>query len=351
LKIETNPFFNKITEALNAELPFVAYRHPETDTVKGIFQKNDNLHYMSDFSESGFVFAPFDDNKPSILFPLTASETFETNFSGVYIMDGDKHLQWSVSEDSKTAHINLVQKGIDLLKTTDTKKVVLSRKKIVEYPDLDVIETFKKLLTNYNNALVYIWFHPKVGLWLGATPETLLKVQEGIFKTMALAGTQAYQGSLNVIWNAKEKQEQQFVTDYIVEKLHKDVIVSEAKTVKAGSLVHLCTDISGKLSEEFTLNKLIKLLHPTPAVCGLPKVESKTFILENEGYDRAFYTGFLGELNIDRSSNLFVNLRCMQVLQKQLVIYIGGGITIDSIPEKEWEETVAKSKVMLKVLG
>ena len=351
MKIETNPFFNKITEALKDELPFVAYRHPETDTVKGIFQKNDDLHYMSDFSESGFVFAPFDDNKPSILFPLTASAIFETNFSDVYTMDGDKHLQWSVSEDSKTTHINLVQKGIDLLKTTDTKKVVLSRKKIIEYPDLNVIETFKKLLINYTNAMVYVWFHPKVGLWMGASPEILLKVQNNLFKTMALAGTQTYQGSLEVVWQQKEKQEQQFVTDYIVEKLHKDIIVSDAKTVKAGSLIHLCTSISGKLSEEFTLFKLINLLHPTPAVCGLPKDEAKTFILKNEGYDREFYTGFLGELNIDRTSNLFVNLRCMQVLSKELALYIGGGITRDSNPQKEWEETVAKSKVMLKVLG
>ena len=91
-------------------------------------------------------------------------------------------------------------------------------------------------------------------------------------------------------------------------------------------------------------------VHPTPAVCGLPKNEAKVFILENEGYDREFYTGFFGELNLKGSSNLFVNLRCMQVLKNQLALYIGGGITIDSIPEKEWEETIAKSEVMLKVL-
>jgi isochorismate synthase len=351
LKIETKSFFDKIAEALKAELPFVAYRHPETDSLKGHFQKNDNLYYTKDLSESGFVFASFDDAKPAVFFPFTESATFKTNFSDTYTIVEEKTHQWSLSEAFKENHINLVKKGIDFLNTSNAKKVVLSRKEIIDYPDLNVVETFKKLLKNYTNAMVYVWFHPKVGLWLGATPETLLKVKNNSFKTMALAGTQAYQGSLEVVWQQKEKQEQQFVTDYIVEKLNNNIIVSRPHTIKAGSLVHLCTDISGELSEEFTLNRLIKLLHPTPAVCGLPMKESKVFILENEGYDREFYTGFLGELNIDYTSNLFVNLRCMQLLQNELAIYIGGGITVDSNPLREWEETVAKSKVMLKVLG
>ncbi len=352
LKIETTPFFDKITEVLNDELPFVAYRYPETNQVKGYFQKNNDLQYTNDFSESGFVFAPFDDVEASILFPLTDSVFYTTTFSDIDITDVSKQLELQLHlENSRDTHINLVQKGVDFIKATDTKKVVLSRKEIINYPKIDIIEIFKKLLINYERAMVYVWFHPKVGLWMGATPETLLKVQEGFFKTMSLAGTQVYKGSLDIVWQQKEKQEQQFVTDYIVEKLDDDVIVSKPKTIKAGSLVHLCTDISGKLSQEFTLKQLIKLLHPTPAVCGLPKDKSKTFILENEGYDREYYTGFLGELNIENTSNLFVNLRCMQVLNNTIEIYIGGGITVDSNPEKEWEETVAKSKVMLTVLG
>ena len=351
MRIATESFFDKIKDALKAELPFVGYRLPKTDVIKGHFPLDDNLQYTTTFSESGFVFAPFDDKKPSILFPLTESASYTTSFSDTFEIDkGIAHRDFA-SENSKSKHIGLVQKGVDLLKTTGTKKVVLSRREVVECPDFELIKTFKKLLSNYPNAMVYVWFHPKVGLWLGATPETLLKVQDNSFTTMSLAGTQTYKGSLDIVWENKDKQEQQFVTDYIVEKLDNRVKISELQTIKAGSLVHLCTTISGRLSKEFTLHKLIKLLHPTPAVCGLPKAESKTFILDNEGYDRTFYTGFLGELNIDDSSNLFVNLRCMQVLQKQLAVYIGGGITVESNPEKEWEETVAKSKVMLAVLS
>jgi isochorismate synthase len=96
---------------------------------------------------------------------------------------------------------------------------------------------------------------------------------------------------------------------------------------------------------------VIQLLHPTPAVCGLPKEQSKAFILENENYDRTFYTGFLGELNMENKTDLFVNLRCMEICESQANLFMGCGITKDSIPEKEWEESINKSFTMKRVLG
>ena len=343
--------FNKIAKALKENLPFVAYKHPQGNEIKGFFQQDNQLYTTENFQENGFVFAPFDDVNPAILFPLAKSEVItsplvEDDLVAITIEDSSL----VISEQEKTNHIDLIQKGIDFLKTTQNKKVVLSRKLELEHSDFELITIFKKLLSAYNNATVYIWFHPKVGIWLGATPETLLKVKDNQFSTMALAGTQLYSGSLDVVWKNKEKQEQQFVTDYIVEKLKNNVTVSDVKTIKAGSLVHLCTNIYGNLSQQFSLKKLIKLLHPTPAVCGFPQQKTKVFILDNEHYNREFYTGFFGEINIETASSLFVNLRCMQVLKESIVIYVGGGITVDSNPLKEWDETVAKSKVMLKVL-
>jgi len=354
LKIATESFFDRIAEALGNKLPFTAYNQPESNEIKGFFQKNDNLYYTKNYSESGFVFAPFDNAKPSILFPLSNSEICTTTFSGISINDGTSNFKLiSKSNNEKSTHMSLVQKGIEFLKTTDVKKVVLSRKELINASRFNVVETFKKLLFNYRNAMVYVWFHPNIGLWLGATPETLLKVKDNTFTTMALAGTQLYQGSLEVDWEHKEKQEQQYVTDFIISNLSNTSIiteVSEPHTVRAGNLVHLCTIIKGRLSQQLSLYQLIRLLHPTPAVCGLPKKEAKEFISENEYYDREFYTGFFGELNLKGSSNLFVNIRCMQALKNQLALYIGEGITIDSIPKKEWEESIAKSEVMLKVL-
>ena len=346
----TDSFFNKITNALKTEMPFAAYRYPKADEIKGVFQKDVKVYTTKIDTESGFVFAPFDDANQTIIFPQQESEIITTSSLEETVIDTTTKINPSpATKTIENTHVDLVKKGVDFLKATSVKKVVLSRKEKLYYSNFDIVNTFKKLLLRYSNAMVYLWFHPSVGLWLGATPETLVKVQGEVFTTMALAGTQMYRKSLDVVWQEKEKQEQQFVTDYIVKKLH-NVSVSKPITIKAGSLLHLCTSISGNLSNDLTLHRLIKLLHPTPAVCGLPKDEAKIFILEHEGYHREFYTGFLGEMNMNKTSHLFVNLRCMQVQSDHLAIYIGGGITADSIPEKEWEETVNKSEIIKKVL-
>jgi isochorismate synthase len=168
-----------------------------------------------------------------------------------------------------------------------------------------------------------------------------------------LAGTQKDNGSNEVFWHKKEEEEQQFVTDYIIKILKEvasDVLVSKPYSFRAGSIWHIKTDISGILNSDFGLQQVIQLLHPTPAVCGLPKEQSKAFILKNESYDRTFYTGFLGELNMENKTDLFVNLRCMEICESQANLFMGCGITKDSIPEKEWEESINKSLTMKRVL-
>jgi isochorismate synthase len=135
-----------------------------------------------------------------------------------------------------------------------------------------------------------------------------------------------------------------------------EISVSNPYTLKAGGIIHIKTDIKGALKKESGLKEVIAILHPTPAVCGLPKRITKDFILNNEGYNREYYSGFLGEINRDfvskeNNTDLFVNLRCMQISDNKVFIYVGGGITKDSIPEKEWNETVNKSMTIKKVLN
>ncbi len=255
------------------------------------------------------------------------------------------------NESEKEAHMVLVEKAIDFINNSDTQKIVLSRKEKVDIENIDTFQIFEKLLIYYPNAFVYLWSHPMTGLWMGATPEILLEVSNNRFKTMALAGTQSFEGTIDTNWNEKEKQEQQFVTDYIQFKLKDlNLTISEPFTIKAGSLLHICSEIKGELTSSDELESLIKTLHPTPAVCGIPKMSAKQFILNNENYKREFYTGFLGNIDSNSSMNLYVNLRCMRITGNSVSIYVGGGITKDSIPEKEWEETCIKSEVMKRVL-
>ena len=204
---------------------------------------------------------------------------------------------------------------------------------------------------------MYVWFHPKVGLWMGATPEKLVTLQNGKFHTTALASTQTYKDNLNPVWGNKEKKEHQYVVDYIVSQIKdqqngiilKNFTVSDTYTVKAGNLLHLKADIIGVIGD-FELKKLLDTLHPTPAVCGLPKESSKSFILANENYDRTYYTGFLGEINVDLETALYVNLRCVEIVGTTAIIYVGGGITLESIPENEWSETSNKTFTIKSIL-
>jgi isochorismate synthase len=222
--------------------------------------------------------------------------------------------------------------------------------------------------------MVYCLYHPKVGLWLGATPELLFKVEGQQLTTISLAGTKPFNETNEVNWTHKEIEEQQIVTDYIKEQIApyaKEINVSEVETIKAGNLLHLKSRITSLINPSESLKSIVEALHPTPAVCGFPKQKAKDFILQNENYNRAYYTGFLGELNLKQSktrntnrrnvennayamvktySNFYVNLRCMQLKDDKALIYVGGGVTKDSIAENEWEETLNKTKTMGAIL-
>lgn len=347
--------FDKIQEQQNRNLPFVVYRKPTSKKINGIFCKSDDLLFTKDFSSSGFVFSPFSSDERSILFPIDKLNFISQEYDFYKKPVSNKILD--INEQGYKEHVELVQKTIDKIKESDLKKIVVSRKEEVLISDFKIIDIYKRLLHSYKNALVYIWFHPKIGLWLGATPETLLEINGEKFKTMSLAGTQVSKKG-PISWGNKEIEEQQMVTDFIknqVLEISDHLSVEEVETVKAGSLLHLRSKVEGNLKSNTNLIKLIRALHPTPAVCGLPRESAKEFILNNENYKRTYYTGFLGELNMNcakskTTSHLFVNLRCMEIVENKAQVYVGGGITKDSNAEKEWQETVAKTFTMKNIL-
>lgn len=344
-------FLEKAKNHLAQNFPLVLYKKSNDTNIVGLFQKNDTLFSVTDFTEKGFVFASFDGTK-TFLIPEKESEIRNTVFQKKESSVSEKESN-TPNETAQKQFENLVKKGIQAIENNEFKKVVLSRKESLHLADFDLITAFENLVQLYPTTFVYCFFHPKIGTWLGATPEQLLKANDTEFKTIALAGTQKDTGSNEVVWPKKEQEEQQFVTDYIVEKLKNvasELVVSKPYSLKAGSIWHIKTDISGTLNTSSSLQQVIQLLHPTPAVCGFPKDKSKAFILENEKYERTFYTGFLGELNTGEKTDLFVNLRCMEIDNAQVHLFMGCGITKDSIPEKEWEESKNKSATMKRIL-
>ncbi|SEK56010.1 isochorismate synthase [Aquimarina amphilecti] len=359
--MDISALYLKIQSHLDDQLPFVVYKKSEEEKLN-CFLQNDNLLYELDsYNTSGFVFAPFDNRERTILIPKEKSKFYSVSITSNNETEHGIHdrLSYSVSNSvSKENYLQLVSNSIQAIEDDFFKKVVVSRKEKVSFSNKNPLKIFQRLIKSYSSAFVYLWYHPAIGIWLGATPETLMTIREDEFSTMALAGTQPYVDSLEVKWGAKEIEEQSMVTDFVLNELSPKVDRierSKTYTYRAGSLLHLKTDIKGVLkNKESDINDVISVIHPTPAVCGLPKERAKSFILENEYYERKYYTGFLGELLINHNgsteSNLFVNLRCMEMDDDSAILYVGGGITKDSIPEMEWEETVRKTETMKKVL-
>lgn len=373
--MDSASFFNELRQQFDKKLPFVVYSRPINSVIKCWMQRDDQLHITKTYSESGFVFAPFNSDDDTIVFPEDdcAHKILEVE-SPLGLKPNKSFLSDLPKDSRKEVHLELLEKAIQTINGKTIDKVVLSRVEKRSLSEVDPIEIFKRLYDTYKNAMVYCWFHPKVGLWLGATPELLFKVVGRQLTTISLAGTQADRGEEQVKWSSKEIEEQQIVTDFISDQIRNhtsDITISPVETVKAGSLLHLKTRIISTICKESDLKEVIDALHPTPAVCGFPKNSAKDFILENENYDRTYYTGFLGELNlkhfttrnsnrrnvennayrsIKRISNFYVNLRCTQIKDGKAYIYVGGGITKDSIPSKEWEETVNKTKTIVNVL-
>lgn len=276
-------------------------------------------------------------------------------------------------QSQKQDYINLVEKAVNQINAGSFQKVVLSRTKKISLPsDFEVVTVFDKLCKAYPTAFVSAISLPHLGvIWMGASPETLVSQNaKGIFQTMALAGTQsAYDTDGNLIrpsealWRQKEIEEQSFVTRYIINCLKK-IRVREfeeegPKTVIAGNLMHLRTDIiidTVEINFPQLATVMLDLLHPTSAVCGMPKVPATEFILANEGYDREFYSGFLGPINMQTNGNgpeshIFVNLRTMKLQNETAILYAGCGITADSNPTKEWQETEMKTQTLERVLN
>ena len=254
----------------------------------------------------------------------------------------------------------LVQKAIDKINSGACQKIVLSRVEAHDLPDdYDLLDYVEKLAQAYPSAFVALVSSEETGTWLVATPEVLLSVNDETIETMALAGTQWPDPQTDIdalTWPQKIIEEQALVADYVreafkkcgVENLHE----TAAHTVRAADLYHLRSEFSASMKDlkSGMVEKMLDVLHPTPAVSGVPRPEAMQFLNEHEGYDRSFYTGYLGPVNFDGRTDLYVNLRSAQLSDRQIFLHIGGGIVAGSEPATEWEETVQKTATISKVL-
>lgn len=204
--------------------------------------------------------------------------------------------------------------------------------------------------------MVYLLQMPGAGCWMGATPEPLIQLNGKQAHTISLAGTQiATDKAVEAYtWSQKEIEEQGIVTDFIEKSLREsgftNIIKKGPANHQAANLIHLKTEFRFDIGHENRTGEIIKTLHPTPSVGGLPKAEAHDFIATYEKHDRTYYTGFLGPVNVGAKTDIFVNLRCLQLFGNEFVLYSGAGITASSVAQSEWIETDNKMLTMLSAM-
>lgn len=388
--IEKSQFAIKdiFAQLIVGNLPFAIWRMPSNESFNCVISTNEEPNWQKiDLEElgAGFAFAPFNYselNKSLFIqgdisfnfksFEESLDQNIEDKLSNFFelvkAMPTEKkvnlksHTESNLSE--KNSFLENVKKGISAINDGFFDKVVLSREKKIERPDsFSAINHFTKLSKKHSSAFCSLTYLPWDNeIWIGATPESLvLQDSQGIFRTMALAGTQASTDAsgnkiktADALWRQKEIEEQAFVSRYIINCLKKirvrEFVEIGPKTINAGNLLHLQTTfkIDTKAIEFPQLGSvMIELLHPTSAVCGMPREAAQAFIKNNETYNRSFYSGFLGPVNIQNNTHLFVNLRTLKASPEHISFYAGCGITGDSDPEKEWNETEMKLKTVM----
>lgn len=329
----------KLSKLLSTRNDFAYYRIPGESQFKCVAREIGHLRRIpidQAMSASGFVIGTFEDEAEALLIESgsVSDEPYE------------EPVESPISELNYSDYQRVANAYISELRAGHLEKVILSRVNHLPFSGHEGIETLLASLSKaYPNALVYCMRTTDHGTWIGATPEILLSGDGSTWHTMALAGTKT---NVQKPWTNKEIVEQAYVADFLSETLNSCQIVherSKLETVNAGPVFHLKTDFFFEANSS-KAGIFLKAIHPTPAVCGVPVKTAKALIRKNEPHRRTCYTGFLGPVEASGSTSLFVNLRCMRVFGNRVALFLGGGLTSDSDPEHEWEETANKAKTL-----
>lgn len=336
MKMQLN-FYDKLEQAILANQAFVLLRKPHENQV---------FLYVQDHSdEQKVIFHSFDSKIERVISDQCPSSILEVDFDIALDIQLNKNMV--ASELTKSAYERVIDETIRKIENSNIRKIVMSRRKVHENQGYHVLKSYRNLLRQQPTALVFLWHFPGHETWLGATPELLLSQKNNHLKTVSLAATKLPTAE----WSEKEFDEQQIVTDFILNCFEgiERVKTIGPETVQVGQFQHLKTYVSGDKPENFPIESLLEKLHPTPALCGLPKKDAFEYIVHNEGYPREFYAGYIGLVS-KNTQEYFVNLRSAQLHENQIWLYVGGGITKESVPENEWSETELKAGTILNAL-
>ncbi|ADG39743.1 MULTISPECIES: isochorismate synthase MenF [Leuconostoc] len=257
------------------------------------------------------------------------------------------------------------QQLIDTLITSDTlKKVVFGRQKQYQLSDvLDVSRLITALKIQKNTYRFILKQHHE--LFVSATPERLVKVMNGgQLETAAVAGTIRRGTTVSedialgqsLRNSAKNRQEHQYVVDNILQKLQNvttELVVPEKPKVLSNRQVqHLYTPINARINSPYGVVDIMRRLHPTPALGGVPQEEAQQYIRQHEKNPRGLFAAPIGYYTANNTGEFIIGIRSMYVNQKThlATLFAGAGIVADSNAAQELQETNLKFEPMRQLL-
>ncbi len=348
---------------LERGIAFYAYRLPDGGKYCFGAQLDEEVEYLESVEDltdrDGFIAVPFREDEGVKPFFVRGDVSFEE-----VLEDADMWERLQVAEGKRVENEKPAEGGgredylrqaagmIGALRRKEARKVVLAREIVVEQEAYwKAPQWFGRLAERYPGAFVFMVSVPGVMTWMGATPEILLRQDGQQVMTMSLAGTR--RAGSDGEWGGKELEEQRIVTEYIADLL-KQVGTWSLEgpfTKRAGGVEHLCTVFrrEGRLPLD-AVERLRRMLHPTPAVGGFPLREALEIMRREEAIHRRYYAGYVGPWWRNGEFRWFVNLRSMELFPDAVRLYVGGGLTALSEAEKEWEETVMKSRTLMDVI-
>ncbi len=253
-----------------------------------------------------------------------------------------------------------VAEAVRRIDAGELEKVVLARQLLGELHEEDGLRaTITRLAEDYPDT----WVFAVDGL-IGASPETLVRVDHGTVSARVLAGTTSRgageasdrERAATLAASPKDRAEHALAVASAVKRLAPHTArldtSPEPFTLQLPNLWHLATDLKGTLGDGSTALDLVRAVHPTAAVAGTPRRIALSVLAELEGFDRGRYAGPVGWVDGDGDGEWAIALRCAQIEPDGTVAaYAGCGIVHDSVPADELAETDMKFRPIVEAFG
>lgn len=274
-----------------------------------------------------------------------------------------RHASGRVTDANRGGWETAVEQSLEHIRSGRVAKVVLARTREVDLDQpLDPVDVVAHLWETNRGSHVFM-FEPEAGCALvGAAPETVATLRNGVFHATAVAGsirrgeTPREQAELaaRLLASEKDRTEQRIALDDMVNRLktvsHQIRTDPQPHVLTLARIQHLETEIRASVPSDVGVLDLLRLLHPTPAVCGLPHDAAMEVLAEEEPFERGWYAGPVGWFDAEGNGIFAPALRTGVSAGHGWRLFAGAGIVEGSVPALEWDETAIKFEPMMGAL-